>query len=915
MATSSERLRKTVGGAELFAKAAQFDPYGNDIAATYATKAEIADKVDAVQGKGLSTNDYTASDKEKLGAIESGAEVNVIETVKVDGTALTVTDKAVDITLSGKADKADLTVTPGTGLNADKTTIQLKSGVTATVLTAHQDLSEKQDVIADIETIRSGAALGSTAVQPSSLKTVATTGSYDDLTNKPSIPSFDSTQMASINSGVNSTKVGNYDSHIADTTNHVTSTDKTNWNAKEDASNKSQTLDPTSTTEFPSSAAAANFVNSSVATATANFLGNYDLTDLDLTYPATTSQIETALDGYSFIPAPTNNDYVYVEVKNPQTTGIDDEVQRYKFNGTSWRYEYTLNNSSFTAAEKAAIDSGIDSTKVGNYNAHIANTDIHVTTSDKSTWNGKQDAISDLQTIRLGASAGSTAVQPRDLATVSTTGDYDDLLNKPTIPNVDQVYDGTSTNAQSGTAVAGAISTKQDTISDLQTIRSGASLGATAVQPRDLATVASTGSYNDLVDKPDIPSGVIVDQQFDAASTNAQSGTAVAGAVGDKADKANITGATKCKITYNGQGIVTDGSDLSDSDIPNLPASKITSGTFDTDRIADDAITAAKVKDNETLPVNVTGTATHLSAYGTCDSWDFSNKEPYEIIAETTFDIGSENNGDGSLIQMECGNSDLVKLKMNFVTRTDTTPAVFIAQVFVLESTQSLSWIKENIIIAYNTPTTYTVNIRIYVHFDRPYQVWRARQLDCQTGDVGYTNWRPWTFYQTHGSTQSSIYGTRATYILTSPIIATALTYFNGQTGYKRLVKIIPSLTSAGERIIKFSAIQTWTGSIAKAYEGMIEIRYDGSTWAWGYARETKFSSNAGNIVLWYDNTKHETYLVARCEGSYSSFILRIDECLDLNGVDKSEDITVCDTAFAQETSIPTGFSELTGTT
>ena len=461
------------------------------------------------------------------------------------------------------------------------------------------------------------------------------------------------------------------------------------------------------------------------------------------------------------------------------------------------------------------------------------------------------------------------------------------------------------------------LAAKQDAIVDIETIRSGAALGSTAVQPNSLKTVATTGSYNDLVDKPDIPPGAIVDQQFDATSTNAQSGTAVAGAVDDKADKANITGATKCKLTYNGQGIVTDGSDLSDSDIPNLPASKITSGTFDTDRIADDAITAAKVKDDETLSVNVTGnaaTATHLSAYGTCDNWGLSKYEQYEIIAETTFDIGSANNGDGSLIQLECGNSDLVKLKMNFATRTDTTPAVTTAKVFVLESTQSLPWIKENIIITYLT-TTDTVNIRIYVRFDDwAYQVWRARQLDCQTGDVGYTNWRPWTFYQTHGSTKSTIYGTRATYILTSPTIATALAYFNNQTGYRRLVKIVPSLTSAGDRIIKFSAIQTWAGSIAKAYEGMIEIRYDGSTWAWGYARETKFSSNAGNIVLWYDNTTHETYLVANCEGSYSSFKLRIDECLDLNGVDKSEDITVCDTAFARETSIPTGFSELTGT-
>lgn len=45
----------------------------------------------------------------------------------------------------------------------------------------------------------------------------------------------------------------------------------------------------------------------------------------------------------------------------------------------------------------------------------------------------------------------------------------------------------------------------------------------------------------------------------------------------------------------------------------NLPASVITSGTFGTDRIADDAITAAKVKDNETLLVNIRGSASQLS--------------------------------------------------------------------------------------------------------------------------------------------------------------------------------------------------------------------------------------------------------------------------------------------------------------
>ena len=98
------------------------------------------------------------------------------------------------------------------------------------------------------------------------------------------------------------------------------------------------------------------------------------------------------------------------------------------------------------------------------------------------------------------------------LAAVATSGDYNDLTNKPVIPPsavVDQVYDPTSTNAQSGTAVAGAISGKQDTISDLSDIRSGAAAGATAVQPGDLATVATTGDYDDLLNKPTIPAAQV----------------------------------------------------------------------------------------------------------------------------------------------------------------------------------------------------------------------------------------------------------------------------------------------------------------------------------------------------------------------------------------------------------------------
>ena len=49
-------------------------------------KAALGGKVDVVSGKGLSTNDYTNAEKSKLSDIASGAQVNVIESVKVNGT-------------------------------------------------------------------------------------------------------------------------------------------------------------------------------------------------------------------------------------------------------------------------------------------------------------------------------------------------------------------------------------------------------------------------------------------------------------------------------------------------------------------------------------------------------------------------------------------------------------------------------------------------------------------------------------------------------------------------------------------------------------------------------------------------------------------------------------------------------------
>ena len=94
---------------------------------------------------------------------------------------------------------------------------------------------------------------------------------------------------------------------------------------------------------------------------------------------------------------------------------------------------------------------------VSTYNAHIANTDIHVTSEQKTAWTNKQDAITDLATIRNGAGKGATAVQPVDLGTAATTNSYTDLDNLPTIPTITNTYSATGTDGVSGKAVASAI--------------------------------------------------------------------------------------------------------------------------------------------------------------------------------------------------------------------------------------------------------------------------------------------------------------------------------------------------------------------------------------------------------------------------------------------------------------------------
>ena len=165
-----------------------------------------------------------------------------------------------------------------------------------------------------------------------------------------------------------------------------------------------------------------NFVNSTVATNTATFRGTYNLvSDLGLTTSATQQQIVAALA--TEVDTADNNDYVYVQI--PTATSKPTEIariDRYKFNGTAWGFEYTLNNSGFTADQWAAINSYITSDLVYKLQR------LPDSNTLSTLLNGKQDVIPDLAAIRAGAQAGATALQSSDISVGAVITDITTIL-------------------------------------------------------------------------------------------------------------------------------------------------------------------------------------------------------------------------------------------------------------------------------------------------------------------------------------------------------------------------------------------------------------------------------------------------------------------------------------------------------
>ena len=218
----------------------------------------------------------------------------------------------------------------------------------------------------------------------------------------------------------------------------VTESDISNWNKVYDAV-------PAAAYNSGNELADKAFVNSTVQTATASFKDSHNiLGDLNLTMSATRADIESALA--SVISGADENDYCFVEIPTSSDSSTQiARVERYKFNDSSWHYEYTLNNSSFTANQWAAINSGITSSLVSEFDSKykkpingIPDTDL---TEEVQTLLGKANTALQSHQFVVDSDASLAYGSRTKIGSVGNTDFHVTLPALPHIPSDTTVTD------------------------------------------------------------------------------------------------------------------------------------------------------------------------------------------------------------------------------------------------------------------------------------------------------------------------------------------------------------------------------------------------------------------------------------------------------------------------------------------
>lgn len=601
------------------------------------TQEALDEKVDKEAGKGLSSNDFTTAEKNKLSGIQAGAQVNVATNLGVgtrtttsvpvtSSTGSAATLPAATTTLAGVMSAADKTKLLGieAGATANATNAQLRDRATHT---GEQAIS----TITGLQTALDGKAANSVNINAGS----GLTGGGNLTTSRTLTLGTPSTITAS-------------------TTNSVSSTSHTHEITLTKADIGLGNVDNTSDTNKPVSTATQNALNSKVDKVSGYGLSQENFTPAEKTKLA---GLESSRWKGQFVSEaalnaafPTAEPGSYADVDS----GAGQDVARYIWdsNDSKWvkqsgvvapltsaqvkqLYEANPDTNAFTNTEKSKLagiannannyvhpNSGVSA---GTYKSVTVNAQGHVTGgSNPSTLSGY--GITDAAPLSHVGSAGSAhGVATPSVAGFMSAADkakLDGISDGAGVPSVTSVagkqgavilvkgdvglgnVDNTSDASKPvSTATQNALDTKVDKVAGKQlstedftsaekTKLSGIQAGA---QVNTVTSVAGkTGAV--ALTKADVALGNVdntADSVKNVASAAKLTTARTISATGDAnwavtfdgsgnstaaltLTNTGVTAGTYPKVTVDTKGRVTGGASLAASDIPSLPTSKIT---------------------------------------------------------------------------------------------------------------------------------------------------------------------------------------------------------------------------------------------------------------------------------------------------------------------------------------------------
>ena len=370
------------------------------------------------KGKGLSSNDFTDNDVQKLKSIEVGAETNKLETLTINGGVKIYPndEKNINLPIPTKVSQLDNDLGYAKLINMSHDD-DFSDSYVGKAKFAFQD-EENIAIGKNSNVEHSGIAIG---------KNTATSETYDinignELLHNKISDIWEGKTSSSLSADVamkntNGTNLTQLDVVIEDlateTQNRIDAdgvlqdnidaetqsridadnslsndigTEATiRQNADDllasDISNASSRITSIED-KIPSQASSSNqladksFVNSSIQTNTANFRGNWNTWS-----DVPSDNVDLYPQDYAGSRIPTVNDYLVVKNASDYTANTLSGTWRFKYGGVwetdgknGWIPEYQVNEEPLTSEQVYAINSGITSDKVSSYDAHLIDT-------------------------------------------------------------------------------------------------------------------------------------------------------------------------------------------------------------------------------------------------------------------------------------------------------------------------------------------------------------------------------------------------------------------------------------------------------------------------------------------------------------------------------------------------------------